>query len=294
MRIAIAGSTGLIGTPLVDHLTAAGHEVLRLVRRPPQRGEIGWDPRTGDVDRAALGGIDSLVNLAGEPIGARRWTKRQKEEIRTSRVEGTGLLARTMAELDGPSTLVNASAIGYYGERGDEPLDESSPPGEGFMAEVCRQWEAATAPAADAGLRVVSIRSGPVLDPRGGALGKQLPLFRLGLGGRLGSGRQWMSWISIVDEVAAVTHLLEHDVHGPVNLVSPNPVTNAELTATLASVLRRPAVIPVPRIALRAVLGEMTQELLASARIRPVALAESGYRFRHPDLEAALRQLLGR
>lgn len=294
MRIAIAGSTGLIGTTLVDHLTAAGHTVRRLVRRPPHDDEIEWDPRGGTVDRGALSEVDAVVNLAGEPIQAGRWTERQKEKIRASRVEGTGLLASALAEIDGPSVLVNGSAIGYYGDRGDEPLEESSPPGDGFMADVCRQWEAATAPAADAGVRVVSIRSAVVLDPSGGALRKQLPLFRLGLGGRLSSGRQWFSWISIVDQVGAILHLLEHDVHGPVNLSSPNPVTNAEFTATLASVLRRPAVLPVPRFALRLVFGEMIEDLLASIRVQPVKLAESGYRFRQPDLEGALRDLLDR
>jgi hypothetical protein len=293
MRIAVAGSTGLMGRPLVERLTAGGHAVTPMVRRTAGPGEIAWDPH-GTTMPELLSGIDAVVNLAGAPIGDKRWSEKRKRVLWSSRVDGTTVMAEAAAA-SGVGVLINASAIGFYGERGDEPVDESSEPGTGFMADLCQAWEAATAPAAQGGVRVVNLRSGIVLDPAGGALKKQLPLFRLGLGGRLGSGSQWMSWISIVDQVEAIVHLLEaSSVSGPVNLVAPGAVRNAELTATLGRVVRRPAVLPVPRFALQIVLGEMVQDLLASAHVVPHRLAESGFEFRHPELEGALRAVLGR
>jgi hypothetical protein len=293
MRIAVAGSTGLMGRPLVERLTAAGHGVTPIVRRTAGPGEMAWDPHGAPVPQL-LSGFDAVVNLAGAPIGDKRWSEKRKRVLWSSRVDGTTVMAEAAAA-SGVGVLINASAIGFYGERGDEPVDESSEPGTGFMADLCQAWEAATAPAAQGGVRVVNLRSGIVLDPAGGALKKQLPLFRLGLGGRLGSGSQWMSWISIVDQVEAIVHLLEaSSVSGPVNLVAPGAVRNAELTATLGRVVRRPAVLPVPRFALQIVLGEMVQDLLASAHVVPHRLAESGFEFRHPELEGALRAVLGR
>lgn len=293
MRIAIAGSSGLIGTALVTALESAGHEPVPMVRGEPGPGEIAWDPTGGAIDAGALAEVDAVVNLAGEPIGAKRWTATQKRRIRDSRVLGTRLIATTMAGLQhGPRVLLNGSAIGVYGDRGDEHLDEASPPGEGFLADVVQEWEAATAPAAEAGVRVVNLRTGIVLHRRGGALARMVPLFRLGLGGRLGSGRFWMSWISLHDEVAAIVHLLHSDLEGPVNLVSPNPARNRELTAALGSALSRPTVLPVPGLALRVALGEMVEDLLASARVEPAALMASGFDFTHPDLAGALRRAL--
>ena len=293
MHIAVAGSTGLMGHPLVERLTESGHIVTPMVRRTAGPGETAWDPDGTTVPDLPLG-IDAVVNLAGAPIGDKRWSERRKRALWSSRVDGTAVMAQAAAAA-GVGVLINASAIGFYGERGDEQVDETSEPGAGFMAELCQAWEAATAPAAESGVRVVNLRSGIVLDPAGGALKKQLPLFRLGLGGRLGSGRQWVSWISLVDQVEAIVHLLEaSDLRGPVNMVAPGAVRNAELTATLGRVLRRPAVLPVPRFALQIVLGEMVQDLLASAHVVPHRLVESGFEFRHPALEGALRAVLDR
>jgi uncharacterized protein (TIGR01777 family) len=243
-----------------------------------------------------LVGVEAVVNLAGEGIAERRWTPAQKEKIRRSRIMGTDLLVRRLAELlPRPAVLVSGSAVGYYGNGGDDKLDEESPNGSGFLAELVRDWEAATAPASDAGIRVACIRTGIVQSPRGGALKRQLPLFKFGLGGRLGSGRQYQSWIAIDDEVGAIRHVLNtDDLSGPVNLTAPNPVTNAEFTATLASVLRRPKLLPVPRFGLALVLGgELVDEaLLFSQRVLPGKLLQSGYQFRYPFLEGALRALL--
>ena len=303
MRIAVTGSQGLIGSALVPALVADGHEVVRLVRRAPAAStvpsveEVQWDPEAGTIDTDHLGAIDGAVHLAGEGVGERRWSDEQKRRIRESRVKGTTTLATALARLEPrPRVLVSGSAIGVYGSRGDEVLTEQSAPGTGFLAEVCAAWEAATAPAEDAGIRVVHVRTGVVLSAKGGALKKQLPLFRFGLGGKLGSGRQWFSWVAIDDEVGAIRHALGNDgVRGPMNATAPAPVTNAEFTKTLARVLRRPAVVPVPKFGLSVVLGgELASELLGSQRVQPDVLESAGYAFRHRHLEDALRSILGR
>jgi uncharacterized protein (TIGR01777 family) len=297
-HIAITGSTGLIGSALAEELRAGGHTVRRLVRSERHRrpGDALWDPAAGRLDPHALDGIDAVVHLAGEPI-AQRWTTEAKRRIRESRVRGTELLARTIASLARPPrVLVSGSALGIYGDRGDEELDEASAVGHDFLGAVATAWEAAAEPAARAGVRVVKIRTGLVLSPRGGALAKLLVPFRLGVGGRVGSGRQWVSWIGLDDAVGAIIYALGTEaLVGPVNLAAPAPVTNAELTETLARVLRRPAIVPVPAFVMRLVFGEMGEAtLLASQRMRPRRLLESGYRFRYPTLEAALRHELGR
>jgi uncharacterized protein (TIGR01777 family) len=305
MLVAVTGASGLIGTALTRRLEAEGHQVLRLTRsRPTGPGQVRWDPAAGRLDPDALVKADAVVHLAGRNIGDKlRWTAREKRKILRSRVEGTALVARTMADLaggsggsGGPRVLVCASGAHYYGDRGDEVLTEASGPGEGFLAGVVRQWEAAADPARAAGLRVVHLRTGPVQDASGAGLPKQALLFRLGLGGRFGSGRQWLSWIALDDIAGAYLHALSRDdLDGPVNAAAPNPVTNAEFTATLARVLRRPAVLHVPAFAPRLVLGEFADEMLfASIRAVPARLLETGYRFRFPDLEATLRHTLGR
>jgi len=299
MKILVTGSRGLIGSALVPCLTAAGHQVTRLVRgqlSPAEASEISWNPDRGQLDPAALAGFDAVVHLAGENIAAGRWTAERKARIRDSRLVGTRLLSQTLAQLSRrPKVLVSASAVGFYGDRGEQPVDEASPPGAGFLAQVCRDWEAATGPAAAAGVRVVSVRIGLVLAARGGALAKMLPVFRWGLGGRLGSGRQYMSWITLDDVVAAIAHALATEaLRGPVNLVAPQPVTNRQFTKALGRVLGRPALLPVPAFVLRAIWGQMAKELfLSSARVTPRRLLDSGYRFRDPELSAALRRLLG-
>jgi uncharacterized protein (TIGR01777 family) len=253
--------------------------------------EIGWDPSAGQIDAEALEGIVAVVHLAGESIASHRWTAEQKQRIERSRVEGTQLLAKTLAGLSRPpKVLLSGSAMGIYGDRGDEVLTEASPPADTFLARVCKQWEAATNDAADAGIRVANLRTGLVLSRHGGALAKMLPLFKLGLGGRLGSGRQYWSWISLHDEVTAIRWLLDHAVSGPVNLVAPTPVTNAQFTKSLAAAVHRPALLPVPPIGPRLLLGgELANELLfTSARVVPTALDGHGYTFRHPDLASGL------
>ncbi len=296
MLVAVTGATGLIGSALTSSLAADGHEVIRFTRSPsPGRGAVRWDPAGGTIDSDALAKADAVVHLAGRSIGAIRWTPRVKREILASRVQGTRLLAEAMAGLpDGPRVLVCASAIGYYGDRGDEVLTEASPSGQGFLAEVCRQWEAAADPARAAGVRTVHVRTGIVQARGGGALARQLPLFKLGLGGRLGSGRQWWSWVSLDDVIGIYRHALATGgASGALNATAPSPVTNAELTATVARVLGRPALLPVPRLGPRLALGEMADELLFfSARVHPAATESSGYTFRHPTLEAALRHVL--
>jgi uncharacterized protein (TIGR01777 family) len=298
MRVIVTGSHGLIGSALIAALTAAGHQPVRVVRGSPEVGEIRWDPESGMLDGRDLAGMDAAVHLAGEALGAKRWNAQQKHRILDSRVRGTELLCRRLAEVDPrPGVLVAGSAIGFYGDRGSEELDEHSGPGTGFLAEVAQQWEGATSAAADAGIRVVRMRSGVVLSPAGGALQKQLPVFRAGLGGRLGSGRQYLSWVSLDDEVGAILFALAAgDLAGPVNVTSPNPVTNADFTRTLGAVLGRPAILAVPRIGLATLLGgEMADEmLLGGQRVLPKQLLEHGYRFAQPDLEPALRHLLGR
>ena len=297
MDVVVSGSTGLIGSALGEALTAAGHRAIGLVRSEPKGDEIAWDPDAGTIDSASLEGVDAVVHLAGAGIGDHRWTDAYKRTIRRSRTEGTTLLAGALAGLTKrPSVLVSGSAVGIYGDRGDEVVDETSPPGTGFLPEVCAAWEEATAAAAEAGIRVASIRSGIVLSGRGGVLKKQLPLFKLGLGGKLGSGRQWLSWISIDDEVGAILHLLTHEVAGPANLTAPHPVTNAEFTKTLAGVLGRPSFMPIPAFGPKLVLGSELAEILLyeGQKVLPRVLEDSGYVFTHPTLEEALRAALDR
>jgi uncharacterized protein (TIGR01777 family) len=296
VKVAVTGSHGLIGTALIERLQRDGHEVLRLVRRTPAAsGEIAWDPDAGTIDGPALEGVDAVVHLAGEGVGDRRWTAVQKARILDSRVRGTTTLSTALAALaTKPAVFVSGSAVGFYGGRGDEVLTEDAGTGEGFLAEVVRDWEAATAPAVSAGIRVVLARTGIVLSRRGGALKRQLPLFRFGVGGRLGSGRFWMSWISIDDEVGALLHAIgTPSLSGPVNLVAPNPVTNATFTKALGRALHRPAALVVPRFALNVALGrELADNLLASQRVAPVKLEASGYRFVHPTIDEALHAVV--
>jgi uncharacterized protein (TIGR01777 family) len=299
MRVLVTGSSGLIGRELVAELGRQGHQTTRLVRRPAAgAGEARWDPSAGTIDAAALEGHDAAVHLAGAGIGDHKWSDDHKRAVLDSRVQGTGLLARTLAQLDQPpKVLASGSAVGYYGYESDQPMTEASPKGSGFLADVVAAWEEAAAPAQDAGIRTVRLRSGVVLTAKGGALKKQLLPFKLGAGGRLGDGQQWLSWISLDDEVAAIIHLLTAEsTSGPVNVTSPQPVTNKEFTATLAKVLKRPAFMPVPTPALHALFGkEMTREmLLGGQRVLPARLQESGYTFAHPGLEGALRHTLGR
>jgi uncharacterized protein (TIGR01777 family) len=294
LHLAISGASGLIGTMLRTSLAEAGHRVTALVRRPPGPGEIRWDPTGGGLDPASLRGVDAVVHLAGENLAEGRWTEDRKRKILESRTLGTRLLAEAMARApEGPRTLVSASAIGYYGERGDEEMTESSPPGTGFLPEVCVAWEAATAPAADAGIRVVRVRTGLLLTPAGGLLQRILLPFRLFAGGRLGDGRQWMSWISAVDLLRVYRQALEGDLTGPVNAVAPGAVRNEEFTRVLAKVLHRPALMVVPKTALRVVYGQMADEaILASTHVLPTVLQTSGFAFEYPGLEPALSHLL--
>ena len=297
MKIVISGASGLIGTQLVAKLSSSGHEVVRLVRRSPKPGEIQWNPKSGTLDAAALEGVDAVIHLSGAGIGDKRWTDGYRKEILDSRTATTALLAKTMASLSRkPSVFLSGSAIGIYGARNDEQLTEVSTHGTGFLAEVCEQWEAAAKPAVDAGIRTVYLRTGIVLSPKGGALKKLLPLFKLGVGGKFGSGKQWQSWISIDDEIGAIEHLLTANVSGAVNLTAPNPVTNAEFTKVLASVLKRPAIVPVPTFAPKIVLGgELADALLFTGqRVIPAALNASGYMFKHTTLESAFRSLLSK
>jgi uncharacterized protein len=302
MLVAVTGSTGLIGTALARRLEADGHRVLRFTRSSGSSGpdRAHWDPMGGRIDADALARADAVVHLAGRGIGdGLRWTRKIKADIRQSRVRGTRLLAETMAAAaasGGPRVLVCASGVHWYGDRGEELLTESSGPGSGFLAEVAHQWEAAADPARAAGLRVVHIRNGIVQAASAPVLARQLPLFRLGLGGRLGSGRQWWSWVALDDTVDLYRHaLLTEDLEGPVNGTAPNPVTNATYAATLARVLGRPSLLVAPRLGLRLVLGELAEELLfPSLRVQPAVAESSGYTFRFPDLEPALRRVLGR
>ncbi len=296
MRVLVSGSSGLIGSELVDRLKAEGHEVTRLVRRLPGPGEAGWDPKEGTADGPALEGHDAVVHLAGAGLGDHRWTAAYKAEILNSRKEGTGLLTRTLAGLEQPpKVLASGSAVGFYGDRGDEELTEQSGPGTGFLAEVVQAWEAATQPAEEAGIRVVHLRSGIVQTPKGGSLGRLKLPFKLGLGGRIGSGRQWLSWVSIADEVGGIRHILDRDdIRGPVNLSAPGPVTNAQFTRVLGRALRRPTFLPTPTAALWVLLGRelVAEMLMASQRVLPAVLTASDYSFRHPAIDAALGDLL--
>lgn len=294
MKVAITGSTGLIGERLVADLTAEGHEVVRMVRRDPRPGQILW--RTdGTLDPSTLRGVDGVVHLAGEPIGARRWSDAQKARIRRSRIDGTTTIAEAVAKAeDGPSVLVSGSAVGYYGSRGDEVLTESSPPGEDFLAGVVSAWEAAADPARDAGVRVVHPRTGIVLDPDGGALQKMLPLFKLGLGGRFGSGQQWWPWVAI-DDVSAMLRwaLTTASAAGAYNVTGPEPVTNAEFTEVLGDVLGRPTALTVPEFGPKLLLGELADALLfVSQRAVPERLQADGFDFSFRTVGAALRHVL--
>ena len=297
MKVLVSGATGLVGAALSKELEDGGHSVVVLSRsKPSSEDTIRWDPSRGQIDASRLEGIDAVVHLAGENIVG-RWTEEKKRKIRDSRVQGTRLLAETIAGLsEKPQAMVCASAIGYYGDRGNELLREESEPGDAFLSEVVKEWEAAAEPAREADIRVANLRFGIVLSPEGGALGTTLPLFKLGGGGKVGSGRQWWSWVALDDVVGALVHALENDsVRGPVNVVAPNPMTNAEYTKVLGDVLNRPTMLPAPAPALRAVLGQVADELLlASARVEPAELKETGYEFRYPELEGALRHLLDR
>jgi hypothetical protein len=295
MRISVTGSSGLIGSALVPALAAEGHEVTRIGRSAAASGEARWDPERGHVDGAAVDGVDTVVHLAGESIAGGRWTATRKERIRESRRRGTRVLAEAVARAERPpAAFVCASAMGFYGDRGDEPLTEESPPGRGFLADVTREWEEAGAPARERGVRVVHLRLGMVLSPAGGALAQMLLPFRLGAGGVLGSGRQWWSWVTLDDVLGAIRHaLLTPGLSGPVNVAAPNPATNAAFTKALGRALSRPTLAPAPAFALRLVLGEMADALLlSSARLVPERLLRTGYTFRHPELEGALRHLL--
>ena len=296
MKVLITGASGLIGSALAPRLVGGGHHVVRLTRaEQPGPDEFHWDPAAGEIDSGALDGVDAIVHLAGETV-AGRWTAAKKQRIRDSRVLGTRLLAQAAAEDDPrPRAFVSASAIGLYGDRGDDPVAEGSPMGDGFLAGVVRDWEAAAEPAREAGIRVVNLRFGIVQSAAGGALRAQLPLFRLGLGGRVGNGRQYVSWVAIDDVVRAIEFALGNErLSGPANVSAPQAVTNAEYARTLGRVLGRPAVLPAPAPAVRLVLGEFSGELLGGQRVRPDRLLEEGFEFRYPELEGALRHVLGR
>ena len=297
MKVLVTGASGLIGSALADVLHKQGHEVASLTRSEARRpGEFRWDPGQGYVDPAALEAVDAVVHLAGESV-AGRWTDEKKRRILDSRVTGTTVLSEAIAALERPpAAMVCAAGIGVYGDRGDEPVtEESATAGDGFLVRVVRAWEAAAQPARDAGIRVVHTRFGIVQSPRGGALKTQLPLFKLGLGGPLGGGRQYVSWVSIDDTVGAIVFALSRaDISGPVNVTAPAPVTQAEYARTLGRVLHRPAVLPAPAFAVRLVLGEFAGEVLEGQRVIPQRLSTGGYAFRHPELEPALRQLLAK
>ncbi|MFQ5717943.1 MAG: TIGR01777 family oxidoreductase [Acidobacteriota bacterium] len=298
MKILVTGASGMVGSALTGGLRRDGHRVVRLVRPPGPVGPdaVSWDPAARAVDLDRLDDLDAVVHLAGENIGSGRWTARKKQRIRASRVEGTRLLCVALARLrHPPPVLVAASAVGFYGDRGDVVLDETHPAGSGFLASVCADWEAAAEPLRACGARVIHLRFGVILDTGGGALARMLPPFRLGLGGRIGNGRQFMSWIALDDAVTVITKALaEPEWSGPINAVSPSPVTNAEFSRTLARVLSRPAMLPMPAIVARLAFGEMADALLlVSHRVRPARLEAAGHLFRHPRLDEALRHLLG-
>lgn len=300
MKVAVAGSSGLIGTGLQAALRSEGHEVVRLVRRPAEgRDEVRWDPVRGELDPAHLGGVEAFVNLAGAGIGDKKWTPERRKEVLDSRVVPTRLLAETAAKLDPlPRAFLGGSAVGWYGyDTGDTEKTEADPPGHGFLTDVVMAWEQAAAPAKEAGIRTVLLRSGIVQSSAGGVLARQLAPFKLGLGGRLGSGRQYLPWISLADEVGAIMFCLTaEEVSGPVNLTAPEPVTNAEFTRTLGRLLHRPTLVPTPPAALKALFGEnlVREMLLGGTRAVPAKLQEHGFRWLHPTLEVALRDILGR
>ncbi len=291
MAVAITGASGLIGTALAASLTADGTDVIRLVRREATApDEVSWDPAKRTVDTAALAerSITAVVHLAGAGVGDRRWNAEYRKLILSSRVDGTAAIAQSVAELPGNPVLISGSAIGYYGDTGTAIVDESGPLGDTFLAHVVRDWEAAADPARRAGRRVACIRTGLVADSEGGAFGKMIPIFRKGIGGRIGSGKQWWSFISIADEVGAIKFCIDNDIEGPVNLVAPKPVTNAEATKALAALLDKPAVLPVPKFALRVALGGFAQEVTMSQGVSPEVLTKAGFQWQHPTIEQAL------
>lgn len=297
MEVVISGASGLIGSALSESLHSDGHRAIAMVRRTPKRGadEIAWNPKTAWIDAASLNGVDAVVHLAGAGIGDRRWTESRKAVLRASRIDGTRVLAGTLAGLDRPPPVfVCGSAVGYYGSRGDEILTEVSTPGTGFLAQLVKDWEAAAAPAIGAGIRTPLARSGVVLTGTGGSLHRQLPLFKVGLGGRFGPGTQWLAWISLRDQVRAIEYLLTADIDGPVNMVSPNPVTNLEFTKTLGQVLGRPTMLPVPLFGPRLLFGAemVTEMILASQRARPDVLSTNGFSFVDAELGAALPDMV--
>ena len=296
MKILITGASGLIGQALSAELISQGHTVVAAVRRPARNdNEVQWDPKAGVLDPSAFTGVDAVVHLAGAGIGDKRWSNDYKREILESRTLSTHLLATTMASLETkPKVFLSGSAIGIYGVRGDEALDENAAIGTGFLADVCKEWEAAAAPAVDAGIRTVFLRTGIVLSKKGGALKKQLPIFKLGVGGKFGNGKHWQSWISITDEVNAIIHLLTSQLSGPINLTAPEPVTNAGFTKELSKAVSRPAVLPIPSFGPKLLLGgELADALLFTGqRVIPSALTRDGYVFTHQTLDAALRALL--
>jgi len=289
-RIAITGSSGLIGTALVGHLKAEGHTVQRLVRRVPiAADEVQWDPQTGFVNLEPLRGVDAIIHLAGVGVGDKRWNKKYKTEILNSRLLGTSAIATAVAELQ-PQVFISASAVGWYGESGNRAVVESDRSGDDFLAAVCREWEGAANLAGN--VRTVKIRTGLVLDPTGGALGKMLPLFRLGLGGKMGNGKQWWSWITLHDQIRAIVFALENPISGPVNMTAPNPVTNQEFTSALARAMHRPALFPVPAIALKIAIGGFASEILGSKRVIPKVLQEAGFNWDYPHISEALPKLI--
>lgn len=289
-RIAITGASGLIGSALVGKLKSEGHTVQRLVRRPTVSAEeIFWSPKEGKVDLEALNGVDAVIHLAGAGVGDKRWTKKYKSEILNSRLLGTTTIANAVAEVK-PKVFISSSAIGWYGETGNRAVTESDRGGDDFLAVVCREWEAAADLAGD--VRTAKIRTGLVLDPTGGALGRMLPLFKLGLGGKLGSGKQWWSWITLHDQIRAIVFALENPISGPVNLTAPNPVTNQEFTAALARAMHRPALFPAPAIALKIALGGFSSEILGSKRVIPHVLQEAGFTWDYPHISEALSALI--
>ena len=289
-RIAITGASGMIGSALLGHLKSEGHTVQRLVRRPVvSPDEVFWNPKTGEVDLAPLEGVDAVIHLAGANVGDKRWSKKYRAEILNSRLLGTNTIATAVGKLK-PQVFISSSAIGWYGETGNRSVTEDDRPGDDFLAAVCKEWESAADTAS--GSRVVKIRTGLVLEPTSGALGKMLPLFKLGVGGKLGNGKQWWSWITLHDQIKAICYILEKDLEGPINLVSPNPATNQEFTAALARALRRPALIPVPGFALKIALGGFSSEILGSKRVLPKKLTDSGFEFDYPHLAPALAALI--